>query len=209
MIKIPVTFSSWLDLLPLVAILRGVRANEVVAIGEVLVERGFHIIEVPLNSPDPFASIEALSVRFGTRLLVGAGTVLRGEQVAQVADAGGKLIVMPHADAAIVAAARARELYAVPGFATPTEAFAMLAVGADALKLFPAEANPPHVLRAMRAVLPKDVPILPVGSITPENMRAYLDAGARGFGLGSALFRPGDSPEVVAEKAAAFVRALQ
>jgi 2-dehydro-3-deoxyphosphogalactonate aldolase len=208
MVKPARDFSSWLEALPLVAILRGVRTSEVVAIGEALAESGFHIIEVPLNSPAPFASIEALSQRFGTRLLIGAGTVLRAEQVAQVAEAGGKLIVMPHADAGIVAAAKARGLYAVPGFATPTEAFAVLAAGADALKLFPAEANPPPVLKAMRAVLPKDVPILPVGSITPANMRPYLDAGANGFGLGGALYRPGDTPDAVAAKAASFVSAL-
>jgi 2-dehydro-3-deoxyphosphogalactonate aldolase len=204
-----VAFSSWLKSLPLIAILRGVKPEEVIAIGQVLEEYGFAIIEIPLNSPDPITSIAWLSQHFGDRLLTGAGTVLRAEQVAEVADAGGKLIVMPHADAAIVAAAKARGLYAVPGFATPSEAFAMLAAGADALKLFPAEANPPPVLRALRAVLPKEVPILPVGSITPQNMRGYLDAGAHGFGLGSALYRPGDTPEIVGTKARAFVEALR
>lgn len=208
MLKVSRDFLSWLETLPLVAILRGVRPHEVVAIGEVLAECGLHIIEVPLNSPDAYASIEALSLRFGTGLLIGAGTVLRTEQVAQVADAGGRLIVMPHADASLVAAAKAQGLYTVPGFATPTEAFAVLAAGADALKLFPAEANPPPVLKAMRAVLPKDVPILPVGSITPASMGGYLEAGANGFGLGGALYRPGDTPDAVAAKAVAFVEAL-
>lgn len=204
MIPAPLSFSPWLEALPLVAILRGVRPQEAVAVGEALAETGFRIIEVPLNSTGPFASIEALSVRFGTRMLIGAGTVLRIEDAHRVAEAGGKLIVMPHADAAIVRAARARTLLTVPGFSTPTEAFAALTAGADALKLFPAEANPRAALKAMRAVLPREVPILPVGSITSQNMRSYLHAGANGFGLGSALYRPGDTPEAVAAKAQAF-----
>jgi 2-dehydro-3-deoxyphosphogalactonate aldolase len=204
MIPAPLSFSAWLEALPLVAILRGVRPQEAVAVGEALAETGFRIIEVPLNSTGPFASIEALSVRFGTRMLIGAGTVLRIEDAHRVAEAGGKLIVMPHADAAIVRAARARTLLTVPGFSTPTEAFAALTAGADALKLFPAEANPRAALKAMRAVLPREVPILPVGSITSQNMRSYLHAGANGFGLGSALYRPGDTPEAVAAKAQAF-----
>lgn len=198
-------FKSWLEACPLVAILRGVKPAEVVAIGEVLYEAGFRIIEVPLNSPDPLASIALLSGRFDDRVLVGAGTVLDARHVERIADAGGRLVVMPHADPKIVAAAKAQGLAVVPGFATPTEAFSVLAEGADALKLFPAEANPPRVLRAMKAVLPPGLPVLPVGSISPTNMAEYWAAGARGFGLGSALYKAGSHPDTVAANAAIFV----
>lgn len=197
--------NAWLAVCPLVAILRGVRPEEVIDIGSTLVDAGFRIIEVPLNSPDPYASIALLSGRFADRALIGAGTVTDGAQVERVADAGGRLIVMPHGDRAVVEAAKARGLFALPGFATPTEAFAMIAAGADGLKLFPAEGYPPAVLRAMRAVLPKGMPVLPVGSITPDNMAAYRQAGATGFGLGSALYRPGATPAGVAEAAALFM----
>ena len=185
----------------LVAILRGVAPGEVVAIGEVLEAAGFAIVEVPLNSPDPIESIARLAARFGPRLLVGAGTVMSAAQVAMVADAGGRLVVSPHADAAVVRAAKARGMAAVPGFFTPTEAFAMLAAGADALKLFPAEAASPAVLRALRAVLPAGVRVLPVGGIDAGNMSAWRAAGAAGFGIGSAIYKPGDTPTIVAEKA--------
>ena len=185
----------------LVAILRGVAPGEVVAIGEVLEAAGFAIVEVPLNSPDPIESIARLAARFGPRLLVGAGTVMSAAQVAMVADAGGRLVVSPHADAAVVRAAKARGMAAVPGFFTPTEAFAMLAAGADALKLFPAEAASPAVLRAQRAVLPAGVRVLPVGGIDAGNMSAWRAAGAAGFGIGSAIYKPGDTPAIVAEKA--------
>lgn len=194
---------------PLVAILRGVQPGEAVAVGEVLIEAGFRIIEVPLNSPQPLDSIAALAKAFGTRALIGAGTVMTADQVVKIGAAGGRLIVMPHADPAVVRAAKQGGLDAVPGFATPTEAFAMIAAGADALKLFPAEANPPKVLKALRAVLPKDMPILPVGSITPENMGDYLSAGANGFGLGSALYKPGASSAEVAQNAQRFAAALR
>ncbi len=202
------TFGDWLTRWPLVAILRGIRPAEAVDIGIILVETGFCIIEVPLNSPEPYASIVRLSKRFGHRVLVGAGTVTDWEQVPKVADAGGRLIVMPHADERIVEAAKRRNLYVVPGFATPTEGFRMLNAGADALKLFPAEANPPRVLKSLRAVLPKEVPILPVGGITPANMKEYWDAGADGFGLGSALYKAGDDTARVAQSAADFRFAL-
>lgn len=193
--------------LPLVAILRGVAPDEVVAIGEALVGAGFSIIEVPLNSPRPLDSIAALASALGARALVGAGTVLSQDQVTQVAAAGGRLIVMPHADTAVIGAAKRAGLVCVPGFATPTEVFAALKAGADALKLFPAEANPPHVLKAMRAVIPKEVAILPVGGINPEAMGEYLRAGATGFGLGSALYKPGMSAADAGRRADAFVSA--
>lgn len=198
----------WMGDCPLVAILRGIRPEEAVEIAETLYAAGLHMIEVPLNSPEPMDSIAAISEAMGGRALVGAGTVLDVASVRAVAAAGGRLIVMPHADAAVVRAAKSAGLLAVPGFATPTEAFAMLAAGADALKLFPAEANPPAVLKAMRAVIPAEVPVLPVGGITPERMADYFTAGANGFGLGAALYKPGMSAAEVAANAEAFMAAL-
>ena len=202
------TFADWLKRWPLVAILRGIKPGDALDIGTTLVDTGFCIIEVPLNSPEPFASIIRLSKRFGDKILIGAGTVTDWEQVAKVADAGGRIIVMPHADARIVEAARRRNLFVVPGFATATEGFRMIEAGADGIKLFPAEANPPKVLKALRAVLPKNVPVLPVGGITPNNMKDYWEAGADGFGLGSALYKPGDTVARVAQVAADFRFAL-
>ncbi len=193
--------------LPLVAILRGVKPVDVVSIGRALVDAGFSIIEVPLNSPQPMVSIAALSEALGADILVGAGTVTTAALVGDVKQAGGRLIVMPHADTKVIAAAKAAGMDVIPGFSTPTEAFAALAAGADGLKLFPAEANPPPVLKAMRAVLPGQVPVLPVGGITPAHMAKYRDAGAGGFGLGSALYTPGASAADVAAKAAVFVAA--
>jgi 2-dehydro-3-deoxyphosphogalactonate aldolase len=193
--------------LPLIAILRGVRPPEVTAIGGALVAAGFVAIEVPLNSPQPLASIRLLADAFGRRALIGAGTVRDPADVARVAAAGGGLIVMPHGDAAVIGAARQRGLLCVPGVATPTEAFAALDAGADALKLFPAEALPPAVLKAWRAVMPHDVWLLPVGGIRPDSMAAYLAAGANGFGLGSALYQPGMSALQVAANARTFADA--
>jgi len=200
--------TPWLEACPLVAILRGVEPDEAVAIGAALVEAGFRIIEVPLNSPDPLESIRRLAERFGDKALIGAGTVLDPASVQGIAEAGGRLIVMPHAGGDVVRVTKSRGMLAVPGFATPTEAFAMLEAGADALKLFPAEASGPPVLKAMRAVLPKSVPVLPVGGITPEKMADYREAGAAGFGLGSALYKPGMSAEQVSENARRFIGAL-
>ena len=201
-------FGDWLKRWPLVAILRGIKPGEALDIGTMLVETGFTIIEVPLNSPEPYASIVRLAKRLGDKALVGAGTVTDWEQVTKIADAGGRVIVMPHADERVVEAAKRRNLFVVPGFATPTEAFRMIHAGADAIKLFPAEANPPKVLKALRAVLPREVPILPVGGITPQNMTEYWIAGADGFGLGSALYKPGMTVEQVTQSAAAFSLAL-
>ena len=201
-------FGDWLKRWPLVAILRGIKPGEALDIGTMLVETGFTIIEVPLNSPEPYASIVRLVKRLGDKALVGAGTVTDWEQVTKVADAGGRVIVMPHADERVVEAAKRRNLFVVPGFATPTEAFRMIHAGADAIKLFPAEANPPKVLKALRAVLPGEMPILPVGGITPQNMTEYWVAGADGFGLGSALYKPGMTVEQVEQSAAAFGLAL-
>lgn len=192
--------------LPLIAILRGVQPSEVAAVADALLSRGITLIEVPLNSPEPLRSIETLARHVGPRGLVGAGTVLGTAQVAQVADAGGQLIVMPHSDVAVIRAAKAAGLICLPGVATPTEAFAALAAGADGLKLFPAESFTPAVVKAWRAVLPKATRLYPVGGIQPQTMRAYLDAGVNGFGLGSALYQPGDTPAQVAAHAERFVQ---
>jgi len=193
--------------LPLIAILRGLTPDEALPVGQALAEAGFRIIEVPLNSPQPLRSIETLARALGDRCLIGAGTVMSAVQVTDVAQAGGRLIVMPHGDAQVIRAAKAQGLWCAPGIATPTEGFAALAAGADALKLFPAELLTPAVVKAMRAVFPPQVPFLPVGGITPQNLAAYRAVGANGFGLGSALYKPGMTPQQVAVQARAFVAA--
>jgi 2-dehydro-3-deoxyphosphogalactonate aldolase len=203
-----VELKSFLARCPLIAILRGVQPHEAAAIATALEAAGIAIVEVPLNSPDPLTSIATLARDFGTRPLIGAGTVMTEAQVADIARAGGRLIVTPHADPAITRAAKALGLIAIPGFFTPTEAFTMLAAGADALKLFPAEAAAPAVLRALRAVLPADTEVLPVGGIDADNIPAWRAAGAAGFGIGSAIYKPGDTPAIVAVKARALVAAL-
>ncbi len=203
------SFRAHLETLPLVAILRGLRPEEAVGVGHALAEAGFGLIEVPLNSPHPFDSIERLAGALGRHVLVGAGTVLDPADVRRVAGAGGGLVVSPHADPQVIRAARAARLVSLPGIATPTEAFAAIAAGADALKLFPAEMLAPPVLKALKAVLPPDVALLPVGGISPDNMAAYLAAGAAGFGIGSALFRPGMTAAEVGAAARRFVSALR
>lgn len=190
--------------LPLVAILRGIAPARAVDTAHALYDSGFRVVEVPLNSPQPLASIEAMRRSLPADALVGAGTVLDVASVAAVRDAGGQIIVMPHADTAVVTAAKAAGMHCMPGIATPTEAFAALAAGADALKLFPAEALPPPVLKSMKAVLPPGTRLFPVGSITPAAMAAYVAAGAAGFGLGSALFTPALALADVRANALAF-----
>ncbi|HUA80625.1 MAG TPA: 2-dehydro-3-deoxy-6-phosphogalactonate aldolase [Dyella sp.] len=198
---------AWLDTLPLVAILRGLRPEEALPIGHALADAEFRVIEVPMNSPEPLDSIRLLSEELGQRCLIGAGTVLQVDHVAQIAAAGGRLIVMPHADVAVITAAKRAGMYCVPGVATPTEAFAALQAGADAIKLFPAELLTPSVLKAWRAVMPRDVALLPVGGITPESMAPYIAAGANGFGLGSALYVPGRPADDVGRRARDFAHA--
>jgi 2-dehydro-3-deoxyphosphogalactonate aldolase len=193
--------------LPLVAILRGVKPEEVEAIADALYVEGFRVIEVPLNSPNALDSIARLARRMPADAVVGAGTVLSVQSVADVEAAGGKVIVMPHADVAVIRDAKSRGLFCVPGAATPTEAFAAVNAGADAVKLFPAELITPTIVKAMRAVLPKELRLLPVGGITPDNMGPYVKAGAAGFGLGSALYSPGLAAPEVALRAHAFVQA--
>lgn len=197
-------FAEAMGRLPLVAILRGVTPAEVVPIGAALIEAGFAMIEVPLNSPDPIESVGRLQAAFADRALIGAGTVTTPAGVAAVAATGAKLLVMPHADVAVIRTAKEAGMICVPGIMTPTEGFAALAAGADALKLFPAELAGPPVLRALRSVFPPATAFLPVGGIKPETMAAFRAAGAAGFGLGSALYRPGDTPATVAANAAAF-----
>ena len=198
-----------LDSCPLVAILRGVLPEEVEAIGEALLAAGIRIIEVPLNSPEPLESIRRLSSHFGDRVLVGAGTVLRRHEVAEVRAAGGRIVVSPATDEDVIAATASSGLISCPGYFTPSEAFRALRAGATALKLFPAEGAVPSMLKAQRAVLPSDVPVLVVGGVAPDNMRPWLDAGAQGFGLGSALYKAGQSAEETGAKARAFIAALR
>lgn len=204
---IPEQFTQALAQLPLVAILRGLTPEEAPAIGQALVNSGFALIEVPLNSPRPLESIAALAEQHPGHL-IGAGTVLNAAQVREVHAAGGRIVISPHFDPTVVHEAVRLGLACVPGVATPSEAFAALAAGAHALKLFPAELITPNVLKAMRAVLPADVQLLPVGGITPNNMAPYLNAGANGFGLGSALYKPGQSASTVSEAAQSFVQSL-
>ncbi|NWF18277.1 2-dehydro-3-deoxy-6-phosphogalactonate aldolase [Pseudomonas reactans] len=191
----------------LIAILRGIRPDEAQAVGQVLYQAGFRVIEVPLNSPDPYTSIRTLRDSLPADCLIGAGTVLTPEQVEQVKAAGGQVIVMPHSDAKVLRAAKTAGLFLSPGVATPTEAFAALAEGADVLKLFPAEQMGPSVIKAWLAVLPAGTLLLPVGGITPDNMQVFTDAGAKGFGLGSGLFKPGMTVDQVASRAQAYVAA--
>lgn len=194
---------------PLVAILRGVMPDEAEAIASVIIEAGFGAVEVPLNSPDPFVSIETLARIFGDRIMVGAGTVLKAGEVDRAAAAGARLVVAPNADPAVIERAVEVGLATLPGVATPTEAFRALSLGASGIKLFPAEATPPEIVMAWRSVLPKETQLFPVGGITPERIAPYRQAGADGFGIGGALYRPGATPAEVERAAKAFVRAWQ
>ncbi len=199
----PDFLSACLARLPLVAILRGITPPEAPAIGGVLAEAGFTVIEVPLNSPQALHSI-ALLAQAHPQLLVGAGTVMSAAEVRAVHAAGGRLIVSPHFDPQLVRAAVELGLVCLPGVLTPSEIFAALAAGAHGLKLFPAEMAGPAVVKALRAVVPAAVPLLPVGGISTDNMRAYVEAGASGFGIGSALYQPGRSPQDVGVRARAY-----
>lgn len=199
------TLTHVLDTMPLVAILRGIAPDEAVDVAEALVEAGFRCIEVPLNSPDPLVSIARIALRVGDRALVGAGTVLTVADVSRVAAAGGRIIIAPNCDPEVIAAAKEAGLAAMPAFFTPTEALRALAVGADALKLFPAEAASPAVLKAMLAILPAGTAILPVGGIGTDQIGPYWDAGAAGFGIGSSLYVPARPITEIAARASALV----
>ena len=196
--------SDYLAPLPLIAVLRGITPDEIPAVADALVAEGFRVLEVPLNSPRPFESIRLLARQYGDRCLVGAGTVIAPADVARVREAGGKLIVMPHADTAVVNEAKGLGMVCVPGVATVTEAFAALAAGADGLKMFPAEALPPAALKAWRAVLPRETLVFAVGGIRPDNMLPYWLAGANGFGTGSNLYAPRADAAAVRAHAAAY-----
>jgi 2-dehydro-3-deoxyphosphogalactonate aldolase len=200
-------FSAAMQALPLVAILRGLTPAEAPAVGDAIVDAGFRLLEVPLNSPQPLESIALLRQRF-PQALVGAGTVLDPQQVRAVHAAGGELIVAPNFNAEVIAEAARLGLVTLPGVMTPTEAFGALAAGATGLKLFPAELASPAVVKALLAVLPKATPLMPVGGITPDNMEAWRAAGSAGFGIGSALYQPGKSAAAVHEDALRFVAAF-
>jgi 2-dehydro-3-deoxyphosphogalactonate aldolase len=202
-------FRHYLDACPLVAIIRGVRPDEAEAIGEAIHEAGIRIIEVPLNSPDPLQSIERLAKRFGEEMLVGAGTVLEPADVGRVWDAGGRIIVSPETNIEVIAATAAIDLVSSPGYFTPSEAFAAIRAGATTLKLFPAEAASPAMLKAQLAVIPNEVPVLVVGGIKPDSMRPWLEAGASGFGLGGGLYQAGQSAAETLAKSRAYVAGLK
>jgi len=200
---------DYLSVCPLVGIIRGVTPDEAEAVGAAIFEAGIRIIEVPLNSPDPLSSIKRLADSLGDRALIGAGTVLEPGQVTKVKAAGGRLIVSPNTEPSVIRATVAAGLISSPGYFTPSEAFTAIAAGAQALKFFPAEAATPAVLRAQKAVLPSDVPLIVVGGVKPGTLQPWLEAGADGFGLGSGLYVPGQSPAVTAERALAYVAGLR
>jgi 2-dehydro-3-deoxyphosphogalactonate aldolase len=200
---------AWLARCPLVAILRGVQPAEVESICSALESAGVSIVEVPFNSPSPLESISILSRTFGNRMLIGAGTLTAVSQVEEVAVAGGQLIVTPHANIAIVRAAKQAGLFAFPGFFNPTEAFALLDAGADAIKLFPAEVLGPPMLKALSAVLPKSAIVIPVGGVDVDQVAPWLAAGAQGLGVGSSIYKPGDDASAVEVKATALVAAVR
>ena len=200
---------AWLERCPLVAILRGIQPPEAESIGFALERAGIRILEVPLNSPSPFESIAILSRKFGDRMLIGAGTLTKPSQVADVAAAGGRLIVTPHADLAIVRTAKDAGLFAAPGFFNPTEAFALLEAGADAIKLFPAEVLGPPMLKALRAVLPKSAIVIPVGGVDAKQVGPWMAAGALGLGVGTSIYKPGDDARIVEAKAQALMEAVR
>lgn len=203
------TLDEALTVCPLIAILRGVRPDEAPDHAEALIGAGIRAIEVPLNSPDALISVARLTGAFGGDCLCGAGTVLTTLQVDEVAAAGGRLIVSPNTSALVIARAVERGLTPVPGFATATEAFAAIDAGARHLKLFPARTYGPDHLRQLRAVLPTEIRVLAVGGVGPADMAAWRAAGAGGFGLGSELYRPGQTPEETAAKAARAVAAAR
>ncbi|MDC7682251.1 2-dehydro-3-deoxy-6-phosphogalactonate aldolase [Asticcacaulis sp. BYS171W] len=199
---------QWRDILktlPLVAILRGLTPEEALPVGDALIDAGFKIVEVPLNSPQPFDSIAKLATHLGSKAIVGAGTVLKLDDVQKLKDVGGQICISPNTNVEVIRYAKALGLISFPAFFTATEAFQAIDAGADALKLFPAELAGTKGLKALKAVLPRTLPVFPVGGVEPGNMKEFLDAGAAGFGIGSSVYKPGDTPEIVHAKATAFV----
>jgi 2-dehydro-3-deoxyphosphogalactonate aldolase len=195
--------------LPLIAILRGMQPDEAPWVMETLIAAGFQILEVPLNSPRPLESLAYLARHAPAGTLIGAGTVLTESEVGAVAATGAKLVIAPNCAPPVIAAAKARGMVTLPGVATPTEAFTALAAGANGLKMFPGELLPPAAVKAWRAVLPKETLLIPTGGVTPDNVGAYRAAGADGFGIGSALYKPGMSREELEQQAAAFAAAIR
>ncbi|WP_095012061.1 2-dehydro-3-deoxy-6-phosphogalactonate aldolase [Tsuneonella mangrovi] len=198
-----------LEVCPLVAILRGIKPDEAIPIGEALFAAGFRIIEVPLNSPNPFESIARLVKALPAETLIGAGTVTSASAIGTLRDVGGQLVVSPNVDVSVISKAVANDMACLPGFMSPTEAFDAIAAGANGLKLFPADVVRPEYLSALQTVLPPDLPVLPVGGINPESMGAWTAAGAAGFGLGSGLYKPGTGARKVGNRAAEYVTALR
>ncbi len=196
-----------LKTLPLVAILRGITPGEALAIGEKIVAAGFKVLEVPLNSPEPFESIKLMAGAFGKDAIVGAGTVLKVEDVDRLSEVGGQICISPNTNPAVIKRAKELGLISFPAFFTATEAFTAIDAGADALKLFPAELAGVKGLKALKAILPKNMPVFPVGGVEPGNMKEYLDVGAAGFGIGSSVYKPGDTAEIAFGKAKAFTDA--
>lgn len=203
-----ITLTQAMDSLPLVAILRGIKPSEVLEFADVLVQNGFKVIEIPLNSPSPYESIKLLSDKYGNDVVIGAGTVITKEQVDLVQAAGGRIIISPHSDAELIEYTKHKKLYSVPGFMTPSEAYRAIHAGADALKLFPADSFGPKGLKAIGTVMP-DIAILPVGGVEPDNIPAYIDAGASGFGLGSGLYKAGMTLSDFTTKTVHYVKAVQ
>ncbi len=193
---------------PLIAILRGLNPDEAVEMAQALYDAGFRIVEVPLNSPEPLVSIQRIADALGDKMIVGAGTVLTATQVEEVVAAGGRVIVSPNVDEEVGSRSVELDVAWCPGILTPTEAFKALKLGASVLKIFPAELVPPNVVKAMRAVLPQDALIAIVGGVSPETIAEYIAVGANGFGLGSALYKPGKSSEEVGRAAENFVAAM-
>lgn len=204
--------TSWtqkLSEMPLVAILRGLPPEHAIDVSTVLVEAGFKIIEVPLNSPEPYESISKIKKHFGDQIIVGAGTVLTGENARKVHDCGGELIVAPNLDPEVAEVSRALGMIYCPGILTPTEAFLALKLGATTIKLFPADAHPPSYIKAIRAVLPPETSIMPTGGIVPDNMAQYISAGANGLGLGSALYSSNKTLDEIASAAKKYIAAIR
>lgn len=201
-------FTDHIARCPVIAILRGITPDEIIPVGRALIKCGINVIEIPLNSPEPLESIKRLSAEAGDKAIIGAGTVLQVNDVHAVKAAGGQLVVSPNTDPKVIAATVAAGMISVPGYFTPTEAFAAIHAGAHAIKLFPAEAASPSVVKAQRAVLPAGFPLFIVGGVQAHDVAKWLSAGANGFGLGGALYRPGYSAKQVMEAASQFVAAL-
>ncbi|MCH9644775.1 MAG: 2-dehydro-3-deoxy-6-phosphogalactonate aldolase [Gammaproteobacteria bacterium] len=204
-----ITFKQFIEAMPLVAVLRGIKPGCAAEVAEALISQGFLCVEVTMNSPKPLDSIKRMAEVCGDRAIIGAGTVTSVDMVNEVADVGGRVIVMPHTDVEVIREAKKRDLICLPGVCTPSDAFAAINAGADGLKIFPAELIAPKVLKSMCAVLPKEIPLLPTGGITAKTIPEYMWAGASGFGLGSVVYKPGDSVDVVKQKAQVIVAAFR